>query len=166
MASSLNMTPLNHSFTQYQTMVSCPGQTLATMVEFSDRLKAAMDGAKVSRDALSTHLGVTRVAIDKLLDGRSKSMTAANCARAALFLHVDLFWLATGVGEMRPHDHESQHRVAERRLNYPPAESTQWPMQTVTLAEYRTLSERQQGHIEGQIRNMLDVKSNGRRRSA
>lgn len=158
MASSLNMPQLNHSSEKFQTMVFHNAGTLATMVEFRDRLRAAMDGAKVSRDALSAHLRVTRVAIDKLLDGRSKSMTAENCAKAARFLRADHFWLATGIGEMHPGEDDPQHKVADRCIDYLPAESAQWPMQTVTLAEYRTLSERQQGHIEGQIRNMLDVK--------
>ena len=48
-----------------------------------------------------------------------------------------------------------------------------WPMQTIKLHEYLRLSERQQGHIEGQIRSMLDaieettqVKSGGGQQAA
>lgn len=131
------------------------------MVDFRNRLQTAMDRSGVSRDALSAHLKVTRVAVDKLLDGRSKSMTAENCAKAARFLEVDHFWLATGNGDMRLVESDSQNKVSERRALYLPNTAASWPMQTVSLSEYRTLSERQQGHIEGQIRAMIDAKGGG-----
>lgn len=123
-----------------------------------------MDYAKVGRDALRQRLNVSRVAIDKLLDGRSKSMTAENCAYAAQYLGVDLFWLATGIGEMVPSTRTPT--ACEATATYIATKPAEWPMQTVSLHEYRTLSERQQGHIEGQIRAMLDVKSNGGRNAA
>lgn len=127
-----------------------------------------MDHAKVSREALRAKLSVTRVAIDKLLDGRSKAMSAENCAHAARFLGVSIYWLATGLGEMRQACADSTpttHIAAERITDYR-CKPEQWPMQTVTLDEYLTLSERQQGIVEGRVREMLDVKSNGSRNAA
>ncbi len=164
MASSLNMPELNHGF-QRKTMVSQCGATLSTMVEFRDRLKAAMGHANVKREWLMSRLNVSRVAIDKLLDGRSKSMTAKRCAITARLLKVNYFWFATGQGEMladAPPEVQigGVFFVAE---NSPPPYNS-WPMTTITQREYCTLTERQQGHIEGQIRAMLDTnhdKSNG-----
>lgn len=127
------------------------------MVEFKERLQLAMNYSKASREAPRAALDVSRVAIDKLLDGRSKSMSAENCAYAAQFLGVDLFWLATGVGEMTPS--QNQHAAAESIATYTINQPNPWPMQTVSLHEYNSLSERQQGHIEGQIRAMLDAKN-------
>lgn len=134
------------------------------MVEFKDRLKFAMDQAGAGREALRAKLQISRVAVDKLLDGRSKSMSAENCAHAAQFLGVDGFWLATGKGD--PHPVRAEHTAREPLPKYAPVKSAPWPMQTVSLAEYLSLSERQQGHIEGQIRALLDVKSNSGRHAA
>lgn len=133
------------------------------MVEFKDRLKVAMEHASVGREALRAKLKVSRVAVDKLLDGRSKSMSAENCAHAAQYLGVDMFWLATGAGHMAQGE---ALKARESSANYALKKAREWPMQTVTLDEYLTLSERQQGHIEGQIRALLDVKSSGDRHVA
>lgn len=147
-------------------MVLDDATTITTMVEFKERLKAAMEHAKVSREALREKLSVTRVAIDKLLDGRSKAMSAENCAYAARYMGVSIYWLATGKGEMcasesLPAAHMAAESIAEYRIK-----QEQWPMQSVTLAEYLTLSERQQGIVEGRVREMLDGKSNGSRNVA
>lgn len=135
------------------------------MVEFRDRLRAAMEHANVKRESLMARLGVSRVAIDKLLDGRSKSMTAERCAKTARLLNVDHFWFATGEGSMLaeaapPERNITAALVASDTI----ATYSTWPMATVTLAEYNTLTERQKGHIEGHIRAMLEAnhnKSNG-----
>jgi len=131
------------------------------MVEFKERLKLAMEHAHVGREALRTKLKVSRVAIDKLLDGRSKSMSAENCAHAARYMGVDLFWLATGEGAMQ-RDQEGAHAVCEQTPIYVTAMPPAWPMLTVTLAEFQSLTDRQQGHIEGQIRAMGLEKSDPR----
>ncbi|ADV01284.1 hypothetical protein Alide_3567 [Alicycliphilus denitrificans BC] len=138
------------------------------MVEFKERLQAAMDHSKVSREVLRAKLSVTRVAIDKLLDGRSKAMSAENCAHAARFMGVSIYWLATGLGEMCPEDSDrtpTTHMAAECVAHYR-SKPEWWPMQTVTLDEYLTLSERQQGIVEGRVREMLDGKSSGNRSAA
>lgn len=145
-------------------MVFIDRDTIATMVEFRERLQAAIDHSKIDKAALIKKLGVSRVAVDKALDGRTKSLNAENCAIAAQLLQVNHFWLATGVGNMldpgdftsRPHEsHQlsNTHKVAEPTPHYP---TNAWPMQTVKRHEYSKLSERQQGHIEGQIRAILD----------
>lgn len=75
---------------------------------FADRLAAAIATSGKSRTDLAAILrspkgkiGISSSAVGQLLDGKSKSMTAENCARASRFLNVDCFWLATGEGQMR-----------------------------------------------------------------
>lgn len=129
-----------------------------------------MAHAKVTREWLMERLGVSRVAIDKLLDGRSKSMTAERCAVTARLLKVNHFWFATGHGEMLDNEEPGQQPCSALCVaEAPPEPYNTWPMATVTRQEYGTLTERQQGHIEGQIRAMLDAnhdKSNGGKAAA
>lgn len=75
---------------------------------FADRLARALEASGKSRGDLARvlrsskgSLGISDSAIGQLLDGSSKSMTAENCARAARFLEVNHYWLATGDGAMR-----------------------------------------------------------------
>jgi hypothetical protein len=123
-----------------------------------------MEHAKVTREWLMARLSVSRVAIDKLLDGRSKSMTAERCAVTAKLLKVNYFWFATGQGSMLDDDIPAQQVDGGLCAREDLATYNTWPMATITRREYNTLTERQQGHIEGQIRAMLDAnhdKSNG-----
>ena len=77
--------------------------------KFEDRLEEAMALAGKSAKELATvlisqktgTLGPSVQAVYAALKGRSKSMTAENVARAARFLGVDMFWLATGVGSAK-----------------------------------------------------------------
>ena len=54
----------------------------------------------VTRTRLAQELGVSYVAVKKVLDGLTKAFTAENNSRAASFLEVNPDWLATGEGEM------------------------------------------------------------------
>lgn len=85
-----------------QPLFTVPVQT-ATMVvlDFSERLRAAMRRAGVDVRWLSNRLGVSYQAVAKVLNGGSKSMSASNTALAAEALGVNVRWLATGDGEMR-----------------------------------------------------------------
>ncbi len=116
--------PLNHSSRCFATMVSRPFQPSRyrlTMVEqsrtpYADRLVQAMREAEnpYTNVELAEALGITRQAIDKVLKGGSKEMSASNNARAAQLLNVDPTWLATGEGTARPA--EFKVRWSERRL--------------------------------------------------
>lgn len=70
------------------------------MDPFSARLDQALKYAGREPLELANHLGVKVQGIYQLKSGTSKSMNAANCARAARFLGVSPFWLATGEGDM------------------------------------------------------------------
>lgn len=72
------------------------------MVEFKDRLAAAMKDANVTKTQLAGELGISYQAVKKLLEGTSRSMSAANNAAAARYLNVSSEWLATGKGPARP----------------------------------------------------------------
>lgn len=72
------------------------------MVEYSSRLLAAMDARGIKRTKLAKELGVSYVAVKKVLDGTTRAFTAENNSRAAAFLGVNPDWLATGEGEMLP----------------------------------------------------------------
>lgn len=61
-----------------------------------------MDRANVKRPRLAEELGVSYVAVKKVLDGQTRAFTAENNSRAAAFLGVSPDWLATGEGEMAP----------------------------------------------------------------
>lgn len=61
-----------------------------------------MDRANVKRPRLAKELGVSYVAVKKVLDGQTHAFTAENNSRAAAFLGVSPDWLATGEGDMLP----------------------------------------------------------------
>lgn len=76
------------------------------MTTYKERIAAAMGGPEVSSQAvhaLAKALGVSYTAIKKVVDpeGKSKTLTAENNAKAAKYLRVNADWLATGKGEMR-----------------------------------------------------------------
>lgn len=70
------------------------------MVSYKDRLAEALKSASVSPRQLADHLELTIQAINKVLNGSSTALTAANNSRAARFLRVNPDWLATDEGEM------------------------------------------------------------------
>lgn len=72
------------------------------MLEHKDRIKQALELANKTASNLQKELGVSPAAMTYLLDGSTKSFNAANNAKAARFLDVDAFWLATGEGSPRP----------------------------------------------------------------
>lgn len=83
---------------------------------YAERLAHAMSlpENEIGAVELAEALGITRQAIDKLLKGGSKEMSASNNAKAARLLNVDPTWLATGEGTAQPA--EFQVRWHERRL--------------------------------------------------
>jgi len=70
--------------------------------EHKDRLAQAMADAGLNSAQFAELLGVTRQAIEKLINGSSKSMAASNIFEAARLLNVDAEWLATGKNSKAP----------------------------------------------------------------
>ena len=75
---------------------------------FADRLKAAM--GETSRDALAKALDISVQAIAQVLKGTTRALTAENTVKAARFLGVDAYWLATGKGSPELVDVDSEER--------------------------------------------------------
>jgi hypothetical protein len=81
---------------------------------YGERLKTALllaghgdrkDPSELSRDGtakLAKAVGITFQATRDAINGKTRQFSAENSARAARFLKVDHFWLATGEGEPRP----------------------------------------------------------------
>lgn len=68
------------------------------MIEYSARLKKAMEERGVSVSQLAAGMGVSYQAVKRVLEGLSKAFSAANNAKAAAYLSVNPDWLATGEG--------------------------------------------------------------------
>jgi hypothetical protein len=74
---------------------------------FGDRLQKALSVRSVSRTDLAKvlrtpdgGLGISTSAIGQVVRGESNAMSAENTVRAARFLRISPFWLATGEGPM------------------------------------------------------------------
>lgn len=66
------------------------------MVDYSERLKLAMQQSGYTTQMLADALGISYQAAKKALDGRTKAFTASNNQKAANLLGVSAEWLATG----------------------------------------------------------------------
>lgn len=87
-------------------MLSVLESKLSPMKTYGDRLEEALRIAKRDRAELSAAINISIQAIGQVIAGKTKALTAENSARAARFLRVDHFWLATGEGEPRPDNAE------------------------------------------------------------
>jgi len=70
------------------------------MNTYGRRLEQALHLAGSSRKDLCRAIGVTLQALGQVLSGKTKALTSENSAKAARFLRVDHYWLATGEGKM------------------------------------------------------------------
>ncbi len=153
---------LNHSSVQQATIVTSESTTLSTMVDYANRLDAAIKNAKSSASQLSAELGISYQAIKKVLDGKSTALNAENHMRAARFLGVNSFWLATGEEQMQeqppaaPPIPIANYKVTESETasaNY------NWPFKSVSLANVKQLPERKLGQIEGYMNRIIEEES-------
>ncbi len=71
-------------------------------MSYGDRLGQALELSGKERKGLAQALDITVQSVGQIIRGESKSNTAENCVRAARFLRVDPYWLATGEGEPHP----------------------------------------------------------------
>lgn len=105
MALVLSMRRIEAYFRQEDKHAFTPGDTL-TDVSYGERLQQAMQLARLTdkdaRSKLATALGISVQAVGQVLTGSTKAFTADKSAKAARFLKVDHYWLATGEGEPKP----------------------------------------------------------------
>ena len=155
------------------------------MVEYSSRLQAAMDLRSVKRTQLSKALGISYVAVKKVLDGQTKAFTAENNSLAASFLGVSPDWLATGEGTMIATDGGGavRSRFAENQsielanalkkveaalvsIKTSASNNTvhldhAWPFKGITRDQWLDLTDEQRAVIESVAANMLATHSAG-----
>lgn len=82
------------------------------MPSYGARLQQAMELARVpDRAKLAAACGISVQAVGQVLNGKSKAFAADTSAKAARFLRVDHYWLATGEGEPRPEDNLSDEAM-------------------------------------------------------
>ncbi len=134
-------------------MVTDESPTLSTMVDFSERLKKALAHAGRKPDELQRHLQISYQALKKVLDGASKAFNAENCAKAAQYLGVNIYWLATGDGHMLDARQETATLIVSEPIT--PYNSPQWPFKSVTPQQIAKLNSHQLGRIEGFIQAMI-----------
>jgi transcriptional regulator with XRE-family HTH domain len=106
------------------------------MDSFKERLTTAMERVKCDRAKLAKELGVSVQAVGAVLLGDSKALSAANTAKAARFLGVDWYWLATGEGQIEP--------------------ATSWPVRRVPVRRFTDLKPEDQAYVEGQIKAAIE----------
>lgn len=128
---------------------------LSRMNTYGSRLEQALQLAGRERIELANAIDVSVQAIGQVIAGKTKALTAENSAKAARFLGVDAYWLATGEGSARG-------QVATG-----PA---MWPFTSITAEQWAALSESQRGRIEGYAEAMLNeaagIKSSASPRAA
>ena len=92
-------------------------------MDFAQRLALALELAGLPKyggpSQLARAIGTTPQAPLQVLKGESRALTAENTARAAKFLNVDWFWLATGEGRPHPYLDEAAQEVARRFASLP-----------------------------------------------
>ena len=112
------------------------------MVEYKDRLHAAMKARSCGTQELADAMGISYQAVRKVLLGMSAAFSAPNNAKAAEYLHVQSDWLAAGIGAMTVAD-ELQ-----------PASGT-WPFSPDLLPQVLALDDRERLQLEGALRLAL-----------
>lgn len=98
---------LNHAFRADASIVYGVAAKV-TLMEYGERLAAAMKLADESREGLATAIGVSVQAIGQAVLGTTKAMTAENTLKAARHLAVNAYWLATG--EESPRDAQAMRQ--------------------------------------------------------
>lgn len=111
------------------------------MVEYWDRLKPLMDDKDWDITRLANELQVSYQAIKKVRDGGA--LGSKNNLKAARIFKVNPDWLATGIGQ--------------KTLPLAITSQPEWEFETVDIARWTALSERQKGRVEKVINDELDA---------
>ncbi|MCY0854299.1 helix-turn-helix domain-containing protein [Cupriavidus sp. D39] len=99
---------------------------------YGQRLEQALTTSGKDRQQLADDIGISVQAVSQVLLGKTKALTAENSARAAKFLGVDSFWLATGAGSLASTKEEADQT---------------WPF-SVSREEYEQLSSAQKSGLD------------------
>ncbi|MEO8391193.1 hypothetical protein [Polaromonas sp.] len=111
-------------------MLSFPICKLSYMT-YGERLDAAIRLAGSSRKLVAKAAGVTEQAVGQCIRGETEFLKVESSARAAAFLDVDHFWLATGEGKARP--------------------DRAWPFELFSRPDYMMLSQKDREDAENAL---------------
>ncbi len=100
-------------------------------MKYGERLQQAMHLADKDRAGVAQATHRTVQAIGQCITGATSALTAENNARAAAFLEVDCFWLATGEGQPRP--------------------DRSWPFKSFLPSQYFALEQKLRDEIEERL---------------
>lgn len=115
------------------------------MNTLNERLAEAMSATgKSDRLNLAKAMGISVQAVGAVINGKSKSLNAENCSKAARYLGVSTDWLAAGYGKMLP----DKDKVS------PSAED--WPLLGLSKMEWELASDIAKGTINAYARMVLD----------
>lgn len=109
------------------------------MVEYRDRLAAAMKAASISASQLAEGLSTSYQAVKKVIDGKSSAFNAANNAIAARMLGVSSDWLALGEGKQDRGAGATSETVAA------------WPFPDIPEDQVRKLAPSQLSSLQGAL---------------
>lgn len=121
---------LKHTFTEKASMLSQDVCKLRPM-NYGERLGYAIKLAGSSRRLLAQAVGLTEQAIGQCIRGETEFLKVEGSARAAAFLGVNHWWLATGEGE--------------------PQQDEGWPFNLFTRSDYALLTQQQRDDAENAL---------------
>lgn len=108
-------------------------------MSYGKRLEEALRLAGKDRGALASELGISVQAVGQVITGGrsgTQAFTAENSARAARFLRVDGYWLATGEGSAK-------------------LMGSDWPFGMIDRARYEALGPEQRGYIQAGLERLI-----------
>lgn len=116
------------------------------MKTLAERLKIAMAGPpKVRAADLARACGIKPPSVSDWLSGKTKSIDEDNLLKAARFLNVHPWWLASGKGEMRPG--QPSENEPSYTAPFPPGAIPIWPF-AVPIADFEKLTLRQKAALD------------------
>ena len=107
-------------------------------MSYGTRLEEALTLAGKSRQDLCTAIGISEQAIGQVIQGKTKAFTAENNARAARYLRVDSYWLATGEGHAK-------------------LEGADWPFGLIDRERYESLDAERRGAIQNELEKLITI---------
>lgn len=130
MINSLSMPSLKHTCFNSASILYSPPCSLTEMT-YGERLLEAITSSGASRSQLADAIGKSVQAVGQVILGKSSAFTAENHARAARFLKVDAFWLATGEGSS--------------------SEADEWPFPEISREDIEKLTDSQKEQLQGAV---------------
>lgn len=111
------------------------------MSTLSDRLKDALAESKLSQADLARVCGVKAPSVNAWFSGRTKNLRGENLVRIAAALNVNIAWLASGQGAMRP-------STAIARVEQPPPPAYGWPFRSISADRFNRLPADERAQVE------------------